>query len=110
MKKTIVALLVLTTCIFTLNSIAFADEACFDPSAQHYDVTGSSKINLWEIPAASGNAVWADSEQSWHTELSVTMWYATILRAQEMSMVVVVGYDPSTYGLWYIGKPISSCP
>ncbi|HBO16488.1 MAG: hypothetical protein UR69_C0003G0100 [Candidatus Moranbacteria bacterium GW2011_GWE2_35_2-] len=109
MKKNIVALLVsIFVCAFGLS--ANADEACFDPNAQYFDVNGVSRLNLWGIPEANDNAVFADARQSWHTELSVAMWYATILKAQENDMVVVVGYDPASYELWYVAKPRPTCP
>ncbi|MCK9379043.1 MAG: hypothetical protein M0P97_02770 [Candidatus Moranbacteria bacterium] len=54
--------------------------------------------------------MWTLPRLSWQTELSVAMWYATILKAQENDMMVVVGYDPASYELWYVAKPRPTCP
>jgi len=87
---------------------AYSTEACFDPSTQFYDMNGESKFTLWGISEANGNGVYADAQNSWHSELSVASWYATILKAHEMGLQVVVAFDPATYELWYIAK-IRSC-
>ncbi|MCK9379045.1 MAG: hypothetical protein M0P97_02780 [Candidatus Moranbacteria bacterium] len=60
MKKIIFTLLG-TFFVCALNLTASADEACFDPNTQYFDVNGVSRLNLWGIPEANGNAVFADA-------------------------------------------------
>jgi hypothetical protein len=89
---------------------AYSIEACFDPGTQFYDFNGESKLSIWGVAEASGNGLTADAQNSWHSELSVAMWYATILKAQEMGLQVVVAFDPVTYEIWYIARPRACTP
>lgn len=100
MKRTL--LLSLATLAPTVSSAA---EATFNPNVQFYDMNGSSRLSLWGIPEANGQPVWADAKESWQTELSVATWISMLLKAQQLNMSVVVGYDPANFQIWYVAKP-----
>lgn len=99
------SLLIATLLVAAVSTPLSAAEATFDPNTQFYDVNGVSKLSLWGVPEAGGQALWADAKESWQTELSVATWVAMLLKAQQMNMRVAVGYDPGNYQLWYIAKP-----
>ena len=104
MKKLICAVVVVS--IMTFASIsAFAAEATFNPSTQYYDMNSEGVLNLWGVPEANGNAVKANPDYGWPSEFVVAAWYATLLKAHQMNLSIVVGYDPVTYDIWYVAKP-----
>lgn len=105
MKKIILSAII----ILTLGSISQATETCFNPSTQGYDMNGESKLTLWGVSGAT-NGLTADAKNGWHTELAVASWYANLLKAQEMSKQVDVGYDPNTFEIWYVGHPKTCTP
>ena len=101
MKK-IVTMLTLVSLFFVSN--AQAAEVLFNPSMQFYDMNGNGILSLWGI-STSGAAVKANPDFGYPTELAIASWYATILKAQEMGLSVVIGYDPVSLEIWYIAKP-----
>jgi len=107
MKKCIFAILV---SLFLLVPVAPAQsaEVCYDPGVYFYNMNGVSRLSLWSVPEVNGAEIWADSKESWHTELSVSAWYMTLLKAQEMGLQVVIGYDPDTLAIWYVARPRSA--
>ncbi len=105
MKFNLIASILLSSALATVSPTAFSAEAEFNPNTQFYDMNGLSKLSLWGVPAANGQALWADSKESWHTEFSVATWVAMLLKAQQLNMKVVVGYDPTNFQIWYIAKP-----
>jgi hypothetical protein len=104
MKQNFFALVILVSCLFATTHV-YSSEVTFDPSAQFYDMNGNGVLSLWGVPEAGGNALQANPDYGWPTEASVISWYAVLLKAQEMGMVVTVGYDPNNYEIWYITKP-----
>ena len=107
--RTMIGLLCVVVFSFFISP-AYSTEACFDPDTQFYDMNGSSKLTLYGIAEASGNGVYVDPVNSWQTEFSVAMWYATILKAHDMGLQVVVAFDPVTYEMWYVAKPRACTP
>lgn len=104
MKKIICAIVFMF--IVTIASMsAIAAEATFNPNTQYYDMNSEGVLNLWGIPEANGNAVKANPDYGWPSEFVVAAWYATLLRAHQMNLSIVVGYDPVTYDIWYVAKP-----
>ena len=104
MKKVFVVIsLIVAFCIFT--SPAFSAEATFSPSTQWYNVDSNGVLNLWGVPEANGNPLVANPDYGWPSEFTVACWYAVIMKAHEMSLSVVIGYDPATYDIWYVSKP-----
>lgn len=93
--------------IAAVTSPANAAEATFDPNSatQFYDINGNGVLSLWGVAAANGNPLRANPDYNYPTELSIASWVAMLLKAQQMNKVVVVGYDPATYEIWYIGRP-----
>jgi hypothetical protein len=95
--------------VMAVASVASANaaEATFDPnsSTQFYDINGNGILSLWGVTAANGNALKANPDYNYPTELSIASWVAMLLKAQQMNKVVVVGYDPATYEIWYIARP-----
>jgi len=104
MKKAIVAVLLSVLMLFSVAPVQSA-EVCYDPNIQFYDINGVSKLSLWGVPEANGQSLWADAKDSWHSELSVALWYGTLLKAQEFGLQVVIGYDPDTLAIWYVARP-----
>lgn len=105
MKRTLLASLAVLSLCSLGSTAALAAETTFNPNTQFYDMNGSSRLSLWGVPEAGGQAVWADSKESWHTELSVATWMSMLLKAQQLNMNVVVGYDPVNFEIWYVAKP-----
>lgn len=103
MKTKSVFLFVLA--MLMVPTIALSVESTFNPNTQFYDVNSQGTLNLYGIPEANGNTVKANPDYGWPSEFVVSVWYATILKAHEMNMSVVVGYDPVTFDIWYIAKP-----
>jgi len=108
MKKIIVLVGVVLSCCFV--SPAYSVEACFDLGTQYYNMNGVDRLSLWAIAEANGNEVYADARNSWQSEFSIAAWYATLLKAQEMGLQVVVAFDPGNYEIWYIARPRSCTP
>lgn len=98
-------LLAVVALALTLSTPAAADEAEFTPSTQFYDIDSNGVLSLWGVPAANGNPLKANPDYGWPSEFAVAAWYTTILKAHEMNLYVVVGYDPVTFDIWYIAKP-----
>jgi hypothetical protein len=88
-----------------LATSAFSAETSYNPNTQFYDMNGSGVLSLWGVPAANGNALVANPDYGWPTEASVASWLAMLIKAQEMGLVVMVGYDPNTLDIWYIARP-----
>ena len=103
MKKCIFAVLVLSLLISVVP--AQSAEVCYDPNVYFYNMNGVSRLSLWSVPEVNGAELWADAKESWHSELSIALWYATLVKAQEMGLQVVIGYDPDTLAIWYIARP-----
>lgn len=91
------------TCL--LSAPAYSAEVTYNPGTQFYDMNGSGVLSLWGVPEANGNALVANPDYGWPTEASVASWLTTLLKAQEMGLVVVVGYDPATLDIWYVARP-----
>lgn len=104
MKKALVILTILVV-VFLMTIPAMAAEATFNPSTMWYDMNGEGILSLWGVPAANGNALRANPDYGWPTEFAIASWYTVILKAHEMGLSVVVGYDPVTYDIWYVAKP-----
>jgi len=102
--KTRLLLVVLAVSILMIPATALSAESNFNPNTQYYDMSSEGVLNLWGIPEANGNAVKANPDYGWPSEFTVAAWYATILKAHEMNLYVVVGYDPVAYDIWYIAK------
>lgn len=106
MKKMICSfVLAVAFALSMVSTKAIAAEANFNPNTQYYDMNSEGVLNLWGIPEANGNSVRANPDFGWPSEFVVAAWYATILKAHQMNMYVVVGYDPVTYDIWYVAKP-----
>lgn len=104
MKKTILAAaFVLSTVIPTISQSA---QVCFDPTTQGYDMNGESKLTLRGVTAFP-NGLTADAKTSWHSELSLAIWYANLLKAQENAKQLGVGYDPNSGEIWFVGHMVS---
>ena len=82
-----------------------AAEAPFIPGTQFYDTDGNGIVRLWGVPEANGQPLVANPDYGWPTETAIAMWYSTILKAHQMNMYVVVGYDPVNLEIWYVAKP-----
>lgn len=102
MKK-ILQFCVLAAMLITSN--AFAAEATFNPNVQYYDTNAEGVLSLWSVPGVSGAALKANPDGGWPTKAAIASWQATLLKTQELNMVVVVGYDPVTFDIWYIARP-----
>lgn len=102
MKKNFQTVLASLTLMYSFN--AKAVEATFNPNTQFYDVNGNGILSLWGIPGTSG-AVKANPDYGYPTEAAIASWTAMLMKAQELNLVVVVGYDPSTLDIWYVAKP-----
>lgn len=88
-----------------LVASAHSAEITYNPSTQFYDMNGSGVLSLWGVPEANGNALVANPDYGWPTEVSVASWLVMLMKSQEMGLVVKVGYDPNTRDIWYIIKP-----
>lgn len=102
--KNLLAVITTVLCLAVAAPVSAA-EVSFDPSTQYYNMDGSSTLFLWGVPEANGNALVANPDYGWPTETSVAAWYATILKAQEMGLRVVIGYDPVNFEIWYVARP-----
>jgi hypothetical protein len=104
MKKVKNTLMVATIVLLAMTE-AHSSEVIFNPNTQFYDMNSNGVLSLWGVPEANGNALVANPDFGWPTELAVASWYAALLKAQELGMSVGVGYDPNTLDIWYIAKP-----
>lgn len=104
MKKAIIAVLLSVLMMFSVAPVQSA-EVCYDPSVYFYNMNGVSRLSLWSVPEINGAELWADAEESWHSEISIAAWYMTLMKAQELGLQVVIGYDPDTLAIWYIARP-----
>jgi len=104
MRKCICAVLISLFLVAVAMPVQSA-EVCYDPSVYFYNMNGVSHLSLWSVPEVNGAELWADSKESWHSELSMAAWYMTLMKAQEMGLQVVIGYDPDTLAIWYIARP-----
>jgi hypothetical protein len=98
----------LQLCIFAtmlIASNAFAADATFNPNAQYYDVNAEGTLSLWGVPEAGSGALKGNPDNGWPTKSAIASWVSLIMKAQELNMVVVVGYDPVTFDIWYVAKP-----
>jgi hypothetical protein len=98
----------LQLCIFATMLIAsttYAADATFDPNVQYYDTNSEGVLSLWGVPTANGGALKGNPDGGWPTKAAIASWQATLLKAQELNMVVVVGYDPVTFDIWYVARP-----
>jgi hypothetical protein len=102
MKKLLAAVVALCFAI-----PASAAEIYYSPGldTQIYSMDGNGIISLWGVPEANGQALVANPDYGWPTELAIASWYTTLVKAQELSLRVAVGYDPVTLDIWYITKP-----
>lgn len=99
---------ILQLCIFAamfIASTAYAADATFDPNAQYYDTNSEGILSLWGVPATNGNALKGNPDGGWPTQSAIASWLALLLKAQELNMSVVVGYDPVTFDIWYVARP-----
>lgn len=99
-KIAIIVSVLMFICPFGANAV----EATFNPNTQFYDVNGNGILSLWGIPGTSG-AVKANPDYGYPTEAAIASWTAMLMKAQELNLAVVVGYDPSTLDIWYVAKP-----
>lgn len=107
MKSKLVVALVLSVGILAAPAIAQSAEILFEPgnSGRGYDMDGNGILHLWGVPEANGNALVGNPDYGWPTTTAIASWYAVLLRAQQMSLSVSIGYDPTTLDIWYVGKP-----
>lgn len=104
MKK-LSSLILVIAASFLLTTSAFSAEVTYNPSTQFYDMNSDGILSLWNVPEAGGNALVANPDYGWPTEMAVASWLTILLKAQERGLVVVIGYDPSTRDIWYIARP-----
>ena len=103
MKKFIVA--IATALSLFITTQASAVDVYFNPNTQYYNMDGNGTLFLWGIPEANGQALIANPDYGWPTELAIATWYATILKAQELNLRVVIAYDPANLQIWYVARP-----
>lgn len=84
---------------------AFSADIVFNPNAQGYNMLGDGTLQLWGVSQAGGSPLVANPDYGWPTTLAIADWKATLMRAQQMGMVVGVSYDPGTFDIWSIGRP-----
>lgn len=104
MKK-LVALIASVILLATVSLPAPAADVYFDPNVQYYNLDGSGTLFLWGIPEANGNPLLANPDYGWPTETAIAAWYATILKAQELNLRVVISYNPVNFEIWYVARP-----
>lgn len=100
MKKVVRFLVVAVSFLFATS--AYSAEVVYDPSTQPFDINSNSILSLWGVPEANGNALVANPDYEWPTEISVAAWLSMLLKAREMNTTVTVGYDPTTLDIWYV--------
>lgn len=104
MKKVVCFLVAAVSFLFVAS--AYSAEVVYDPSTQPFDINSNGILSLWGVPAANGNALVANPDYEWPTEISVAAWLSMILKARETNTTVTVGYDPTTLDIWYVSmKP-----
>lgn len=103
MKKSFLLAVVLI--ILVLSTSVFSAEITFDPNTQNYDFSSEGVLNMWDVPEASGNSIRANPDFGWPSEVVIATWFAMVLKAHELNLDVVVGYDPSSFDIWYVAKP-----
>ena len=103
-KKLLMIMLLVMGFVMSFQSVQAA-EVTFNPNVHFYDMNGNGTLSLWGVPAANGNAIKANPDNNYPTEASIASWLAMIMKAQELNLVVVIGYDPNTLDIWYIGRP-----
>lgn len=104
MKHVLLSLLLFVT--FPAQSA----ETVFNPNILYYDTTSEGVLELWGVPEANGQVIKANPDGGWPSENTVALWQAYLMKAQEMNMVVPVGYDPGTLDIWFIGRPRPTAP
>lgn len=104
MKKKL-AIAIASIMLVVVTPHASAAEITFNPSVQWYDTDGTGTLRLWGVPEANGNALVANPDYGWPTEMAVALWQSTILKAQQMNLSVGVGYDPVTLDIWFVARP-----
>ena len=95
-------------CIFAamfIASNAYAADVTFNPNTQHYDVNAEGTLSLWGVPEAGPNAIKGNPDNGWPTKSAIASWLSLLMKAQELNMVVVVGYDTTTLDIWYVTRP-----
>lgn len=105
MKRIVSLFLALATACLLIATPAYSAEVTYNPNTQFYDMNGNGVLSLRGVSEASGNALVANPDYGWPTEASVASWLTILLKAQEMGLVVVVGYDPATLDIWYVTRP-----
>lgn len=90
---------------FLLATPVLSAEVAYNPGTQFYDMNSNGVLSLWGVAEAGGNALVANPDYGWPSEMAVASWLTTLLKAQQMGLGVVIGYDPNTRDIWYIGKP-----
>lgn len=88
-----------------IASNASAVDVTFNPSVQYYDVNAGGILSLWGVPEAGNNALKGNPGNGWTTKSAVASWISLLMKAQELNKVVVIGYDPTTFDIWYVTRP-----
>jgi hypothetical protein len=100
MKKILLAV-VLVMSFLVLPVVAFSAEIIFDPSTQAC-MTGKGTLDIWKVPEIGDNVLTAKADSVWPTEAVISDWSKAIGKAQSEKKMILVGYNPVFYTIWYL--------